>query len=207
MAHLDFPALERFTAVLAMCALAGCGQKSYAPVLDEYPEPVQRMVEADRSGLDAVPGVTPVPRAEYAIVAHVMSVKHYHGEALDNVVSYDFALAWGPAATAAVQPSLEVSQRNRWFFWRPRSNWPAGLPKLNEVAYSMANTHMLGATPDLREAIGHVRPGDTIKASGYLVDLASPDPQLRRSTSLTRTDTGAGSCEIFYVRELEVVRR
>lgn len=190
-----------------MCLMAGCSPRPYAPVLEDYPEPAQRTVEADRSRLDAAPGVTPVPRAEYEIVAHVMSVKHYHGEPLDNVVPYDFALAWGPAATPAVQSGLEVSQRNRWFFWRQRSQWSADMPRLNEVGQSMANTHMLGATQTLREALGHVRPGDSIRASGYLVDLASPDPLLRRSTSLTRSDTGAGSCEIFYVRELEVVRR
>ena len=45
----------------------------------------------------------------------------------------------------------------------------------------------------------NVRVGDVVKLDGMLVNLESPDVGTR-TTSLRRDDTGAGACEIIYVK-------
>jgi hypothetical protein len=41
-----------------------------------------------------------------------------------------------------------------------------------------------------------------VTASGYLVDIRGADG-FTWSTSLSRTDTGDGACEVFWVERLE----
>ena len=43
--------------------------------------------------------------------------------------------------------------------------------------------------------------GEIVRLSGFLVDAAGPEGDRWRS-SLSRTDTGDQSCEVFYVEEL-----
>jgi hypothetical protein len=48
-----------------------------------------------------------------------------------------------------------------------------------------------------------MRPGQIATIGGYLVDVRGPGGFLW-NTSLTRTDTGEGACEIVWVDTLEV---
>lgn len=48
-----------------------------------------------------------------------------------------------------------------------------------------------------------LRPGAHVAIGGWLVDVTVPNRFVWR-TSLTRTDTGAGACEIVYVETLDV---
>jgi hypothetical protein len=43
--------------------------------------------------------------------------------------------------------------------------------------------------------------GDVIQIRGYLVSIAGPDGE-RWKSSLSRNDTGGGSCELLYATEL-----
>jgi hypothetical protein len=46
-----------------------------------------------------------------------------------------------------------------------------------------------------------VHPAEIVNLSGYLVEVHGPRGMKWRS-SLTRTDTGAGSCELMWVEEV-----
>ena len=48
-----------------------------------------------------------------------------------------------------------------------------------------------------------IRPGNIIQARGYLVD-AEHQGGFSWRTSLSREDTGDGSCELFYVERLDI---
>ena len=50
-----------------------------------------------------------------------------------------------------------------------------------------------------------LRPGETVTLTGDLVDGVRDDGASIR-TSLTRTDTGPGACEVMLVREVQVAR-
>lgn len=56
--------------------------------------------------------------------------------------------------------------------------------------------------PAVRAGLRRVRPGESIRLQGVLVDVHWSDERLWK-TSLTREDTGAGACEIVWVHGVE----
>lgn len=197
-------------AILGLLALGGCAERAL-PLDMPYPAPVQKPVRPGEVQLEpSSQGVKFVPRARYFTQSYVMRTERYRLDPLAEPVPLDFALAWGPAAKADLQRVMTVSQSGRWYFWKLGADDMAQVPKAPSVAElnrSMANVHMVGATPEIRRALNNVKAGQTIQAEGYLVDLVHKEASKSRVTSLTRTDTGAGSCEIFYVTNIEVLEK
>ena len=110
----------------------------------------------------------------------------------------DLALGWGAMSDPAVDRFIEWYQRGRWYFWQ----WDAGSPYRNEaIREHSANVHVIPATRNLRRALLALDEGEIVRLSGFLVDAAGPEGDRWRS-SLSRTDTGDQSCEVFYVEEL-----
>ena len=60
---------------------------------------------------------------------------------------------------------------------------------------------MIPATPDIESKLKKLRPGQIVTARGYLVDIRNADG-FHWNTSLSRTDTGDGACEVFWVESL-----
>lgn len=193
-------------ALLTGCAAPSVWHKPPAPVLTSYSAPAQTPIEKDTLKLPRTSsGFSPTARAQYALTAHVMTVARYENDSLAPAAPVDLTLAWGPAATRAAQSLVRVSQASRWFFWEVSSLRDAGFLSKAEVVSSMANVHMVPSRPTVRTVLDQVKPGDSIRASGYLVDLTHPFPLISWSTSLLREDSGAGSCEIFYVTDIEII--
>jgi hypothetical protein len=69
----------------------------------------------------------------------------------------------------------------------------------------MANTHIVPATDDIAAELHHVHAGDIVHMTGALVDIADSDGG-GVTTSLTRTDTGPGACEILWLEKLQIER-
>ena len=63
--------------------------------------------------------------------------------------------------------------------------------------------HMVPATPEIAARLRAVNRGDLIDLRGYLVEIAFPDGGEWRS-SLTRTDSGNGACELVWVEDFSV---
>jgi hypothetical protein len=103
---------------------------------------------------------------------------------------------------SAVVAALEFSQMGRFLYWKPRD--PARFPLAPDVILrSATQLHLIPATERIESRLKRLRPGQLVAISGYLVDVTGPSRFVWR-TSLTRTDTGAGACEIVYVETLEV---
>lgn len=149
-----------------------------------------------------------VPRATYQLDALVMARKDYDGllfgDELSDLVPVDFALAWGPAARPQVQSLLTVRQSGRWFYWQypDRARMPL---RHSQLVANMANVHIIPADVLVGADLRQVKKGRCYRLWGALVDIASNNPRLARSTSLTRTDSGGGSCEIFRVEGVEEI--
>jgi hypothetical protein len=62
---------------------------------------------------------------------------------------------------------------------------------------------MIPATASVERSLMKLRQGDIIELQGYLVDV-DHDSGWRWRTSMTRTDIGAGACEIVYVESIAV---
>ena len=65
-----------------------------------------------------------------------------------------------------------------------------------------ANMHLIPADSNVRRQLKHVRAGNVVHLRGYLVNARRADG-FTWNSSLTRNDTGAGACELFYVASVQ----
>jgi hypothetical protein len=139
-------------------------------------------------------------RAHYHITARILGVERYHIDALAKLVPEDLALGWGPMSDSRTLRTFDISQSNRFFYWQPKG--PMTLPRETVIAHS-ANTHVIPADSLVARRLSHLRRGEIVTLSGDLVDGVRDDGASIK-TSLVRTDTGPGACEVMLVREVEI---
>jgi hypothetical protein len=139
-------------------------------------------------------------RAHYRITARILGLERYHLDALASLIPEDLALGWGPMSENRILQSIDISQSDRFYFWRAAAGEP--LAKDAIIAHS-ANTHVIPENPLIARQLSHLRRGEVVTLTGDLVDGVRDDG-LRIKTSLVRTDTGAGACEVMLVREVDI---
>ncbi len=139
-------------------------------------------------------------RAHYRIKARILGLERYRWDSLAALVPEDLALGWGMMSDNRALKSVDISQSNRFYYWRMRAGAP--LSRENVIDHS-ANTHIIPADVLVTRELRRLRPGQTVTLTGDLVD-GLRDDGVSIHTSLTRTDTGAGACEVMLVREVEV---
>ncbi len=140
-------------------------------------------------------------RAHYELTARVLGNERYHFDALAALIPEDLALGWGPMSDSQILRSVEISQGNRFYFWRVHGALPLSREAI--IAHS-ANTHVIPADVPIARQLSGLRRGEVVALRGDLVD-AVRDDGLSIKTSLTRTDTGAGACEVMLVRSVTVL--
>ena len=142
---------------------------------------------------------TLTPRARYDITARVLSREDYRFDAMSDLVPEDLALGWGPMSDTRVLRAFEITQSARFYSWRPKAALP--IPREDVIEHS-ANTHVIPADPAIGSQLARLREGQVVRLTGLLVDGVRDDGRWVR-TSLTRSDTGAGACEIMLVEHVE----
>ena len=159
-------------------------------------EPVQRQVYTSR--LREKNGFQIALLASFDIRARVIAVERYRfdrGAALSPV---DLALGWGPMSNSDILKQISFSQGGRFFSWWAQ-NYP--VPR-NVIESHSANMHMIPADDDIERRLKSTRAGNLVHIKGYLVEATSKDG-FRWKSSLSRSDTGAGACELIWVDSLE----
>jgi hypothetical protein len=139
-------------------------------------------------------------RARYDITARILSREDYRFDALADLVPEDLALGWGPMSDNRVLSAFEITQSVRFYSWRPLRALP--IPRQEVIEHS-ANTHVIPANPQVRSQLAQLRVGQVVHLTGTLVDGRRDDGASVR-TSLTRSDSGPGACEVMLVEEVEV---
>jgi hypothetical protein len=137
-------------------------------------------------------------RAGYVITARVLSRESYRFDALSDLVPEDLALGWGPMSDNRVLRTMDISQANRFYFWRAPHGAPIGKDAI--ITHS-ANTHVIPASRAVARQLASLRPGQVVTLSGELVDGVRDDG-MSIKTSLVRYDTGAGACEVMLVDDV-----
>ena len=203
--------LPRATACAAVALLlvsVGCGPRptaENASPIDVSQPPEQTAVDnADPIRLEA-DGYEFVitPLAHYVLRGVVVSSESYRTGWNSNLSPCDVAVAWGELAADDAWQKLAWSQSGRWYDWR----WHGQQPFTNEeVVRSSSNTHVVPASSDLASAARSLTPGDIAELGGELVRIDGRKGQGKVwwKSSLSRTDTGDGSCELLYLRRLRV---
>lgn len=139
------------------------------------------------------------PLAKFETQARVLGTKHYSSDREAALVPVDLALGWKRMAENEVLEKFEISQDGRFYYWKTKA-FP--IPRA-EVESQSTNMHLIPADEVIEESLKSVQPGDTVIFNGYLVEARAKDNWHWRS-SLTRTDTGAGACELVYVTSFEI---
>jgi len=145
-------------------------------------------------------GYTVTRVARYQIRAKVLSTERYRFGREADLSPVDLALGWGPMSDAATIEKLNISQRNRRYFF----SWAKTPPISTDlIAKTSANAHMIPANDDVKRSLLDVKKGSIVRLQGYLVNVTHADGWAWR-TSLSRDDGGGGSCELMWVTEVQV---
>ena len=139
------------------------------------------------------------PRAEFSATVRILRREDYSLGPLAKLVPTDFAVGWGPMSDSAVLADIEITQGNRFYFWRTE-NWPIARDEIEEHS---ANWHVIPENPVVGEVLEGLRAGSVVELRGRLVDIEGSEGGMR--TSLSRGDTGAGACEILLAESARVV--
>lgn len=165
-------------------------------------EPVQVGLEMEPFRVEVKGnGFTLYPVAGYTVYARVLGKKNYYLCQESKLSPTDLALAWGGMMGDELQPYVSYRQSNRWYYYRYGHDFPYDH---SFIATQTANKHIIPSNRNLRNKLRKIKKGDEIVLYGYLVNYTYTvnGTEVRRDTSLTRTDTGSGACEIIYVTRI-----
>lgn len=138
------------------------------------------------------------PLAEYRLEARVLGRKDY-SDAGAFASPMDLALGWGPMSRQEIIEALSLRQSGRWYHYSWKQSPP--IPVADIIANS-ANTHLIPANAQVASQIDKIQPGDRVRLVGVLVAIRRKDGWRWRS-SLSRKDSGDGSCELMWVERVE----
>jgi hypothetical protein len=160
-------------------------------------EPMQR--EIDTAPLIERGDFRLRPRAEFSATVRILRREDYSLGELASLVPTDFAVGWGPLSDSKVLEDVKITQSNRFYFWRTE-HWPVDRATIESHS---ANWHVIPGNVVVRSVLGKLRRGSIVELEGELVDVEGPNG--RMATSLSRTDTGAGACEVLYATSAHIV--
>jgi hypothetical protein len=192
------------TAILIACAAflllavfwEGPEPRSPPGVLVPY-EPDQDAIETRHQWQFKDSQVTAL--ANFRVRARVLLTEHYWWGRDAEVSPVDLTLGWRLMSNQEVLDALHLYRMRRAYAWTSRSG---RLPATEEdINTHSANMHMVPSTEELAGRLRGIHRGDLVDIHGYLIEIKFPDGGTWRS-SLSRTDTGNGACELVWVNEL-----
>ena len=166
--------------------------RSFDASLSIEREPIQ--VELEHSRPVRVDDHQLLLRAEFQVEARVLGRRDYRRGHEARFAPIDLALGWGPMAQEDVLQHIDFSQRGRFYFWRS-DTLPIPFDAINRYS---SNMHLIPAGDHVFADLKRIDEDDRVRLQGYLVDIHRDDGW-RWTTSLSRTDTGHGACELFIV--------
>ncbi len=171
---------------------------------DPLAEPVQRTDRGLEPWTENRRGsaFTLTPRASYDVAARVANTERYWQGPAGALAPWDFVLTWGEVTREPYLSKVGYVQTGRFYNW---STTDSELDLSYIVSHS-ANTHLIPGSSRIASVLRRIRRGDVIRLEGDLVDVAGPGG-FTWKTSLVRTDSGDGGCELMVVRAVTVGTR
>ena len=194
--------------IIALVLLAGLALRDWTMREIVHPPGIlvpeqPRQVDLETSPIINIDRYRLQPRADFQIRARVLSREDYSWGSEADLSPMDLALGWGAMSDQAVLDRINIRQGSRWYY--TRYELPAPIPD-KAIIQNSGNMHMIPADDRVRKKLKKVRRGDIVQLHGQLVDIDG-ESGWRWRTSLTRNDTGGGSCEIVYLRDIWVEER
>ena len=135
------------------------------------------------------------PLARFSLDARILHRKVYGYDRESKLVPVDLAVGWGPMSDQAVLDRLRITQSMRFYWYEYQL--PPPIPREQIVSHS-TNLHVIPATPAIASFCKSLRQGELVHLEGELVEATGPEIGTWRS-SLSRTDTGNGACELMLL--------
>ncbi|MBN2008833.1 hypothetical protein JW960_05770 [candidate division KSB1 bacterium] len=139
--------------------------------------------------------------ASFEITARVLAKERYRFDREAKLAPYDLAMGWKRMSDLAVIESFSISQNNRFYWWSAK-HMPIPRP---EIISSSANMHIIPANDIVRDMLDNIHKYDVIHLKGYLVHCVDKDGW-NWTSSLRRTDSGAGACELIWTESVEILK-
>ena len=137
------------------------------------------------------------PLARFSVDARILHRKVYRYDRESKLAPVDLALGWREMSDQAVLDRLTISQSTRFYWYQYQL--PPPIPREQIVSRS-TNVHVIPATPAVASFCKSLRAGELVHLEGKLVEATGPEMNAWRS-SLSRTDSGNGACELMLVEE------
>jgi len=187
-------------AVVALWWLFSSDEVRHPPGVLAPEEPAQTLIKEPQTWWRGTFQITPL--ADFDVRARVLSTARYYLGRETELSPLDLVLGWGRMSDQQVLDRLSISQSGRWFYWRSAYQMTPPIP-IPEIQSHCANMHMIPAKPEIEKALKALRRGQVVRIQGQLVAVQARDGWNWRS-SLSRDDTGNGSCELVWVSAVTV---
>ena len=175
------------------------------PPIDANQDPIQTdEIDINQITINASGGkVVITPLAKYQVSAVVLSVRNYYDDWQAEIVPTDLALGWGSVADPNLNHDISFNQSGRWYYYYID---PKAELSQEYVINHSSNHHIIPASEAIKKAVKNLKEGKKIRMDGYLVGLiyTMADGNYTITSSLTRADSGDGSCEVMYATKLQV---
>jgi hypothetical protein len=198
--------------ILFLCILSGCNRPKLTGVesdeIDISQDPIQASYKSDEPIIREIKDghFTMTPVAEFKISGMVVGKETYSSGWDGEISPVDLAIVWGKLAKPEYDEYITYRQRNRWYFYQ----YKPGSPFDNSFVIShSANNHIIPANENINEAVKTIGKKDMVVFEGFLVNIKGTykGQPVIWNTSLSRKDTGNGSCELFYVSKIRIDTR
>ena len=166
--------------------------------------PAGILIESEPAQM-AIAGAQPIehgdyklkPLARFSVNARILHRKVYRYDRESKLAPVDLALGWREMSDQAVLDRLNISQSTRFYWYQYHQ--PPPIPREQIVSRS-TNVHVIPATPAIASFCKSLRAGELVHLEGKLVEATGPEINVWRS-SLSRTDSGNGACELMLVED------
>ena len=195
--------------ILFLCFLSGCNRPKLTGVesdeIDTSQDPIQASYKSDEPIIREIKDghFTMTPVADYKISGMVVGKETYSTGWDGEISPVDLAIVWGKLAESEYDRYISYRQSNRWYFYQ----YKEGSPFDNSFVIShSANNHIIPANENIHEAVKTIGGKDVVVLEGFLVNIKGTykGQPVTWNTSLSRKDTGNGSCELFYVSKVRI---
>ena len=207
--------LQRFSCSLLLLTivflyfLSGCNRPTPTGIdldkIDTSQDPFQESCTSDEPIIKEFKSgrFTMIPSAEYKISGLVVSKETYFSGWDGELSPVDLAIVWGKLADPENGRYITYSQGNRWYHYKCKGGAPVDPSYI--ISHS-SNNHIIPANGNISRAIKTVKRKDRVVLKGYLVNIrgTSKGQTVTWNSSLSRTDTGNTSCELFYVSHVRI---
>ncbi len=201
--------LSLIALILLPLSASSCGGPEPTSVeyedIDTWKDPVQTACNSDeiipakiKNGLFNIQ-----PVAEYKASAKVVGKESYPSGWSGEIAPVDLALAWGKLGEPENEKYISFRQSDRWYFFEYKPSAPFAE---SYIINHSSNNHIIPATRNIRRAVKSVKVKEKVILEGFLVNLNGTyeGQRVLWNTSLSRSDAGDHSCELFYVTKVRI---